>query len=69
MLVRCEPCGKDIEEGWNIAQHLNGKAHLKNLARWEVQHQGPRDVRPPAAAAPRVTVDWDEDDFQHPVPV
>ena len=69
MLVRCEPCEKDIEEGWNLAQHLNDKAHLKKLARWEAQNQVPAERHVPAAAAPRVTVDWDEDDFEPPAPM
>src|SRR5436190_15174520 len=45
-LVRCEACGKDIEAGWNLSQHLIGKDHLKKLARWQGEHLPYHQVMP-----------------------
>src|SRR5437773_12482047 len=59
-LVRCEACEKDIEAGWNLSQHLIGKAHLKKQARWMADHVPYQRVMP-AEVVMFNGDDWDED--------
>src|SRR5438477_8017806 len=65
-LVTCEPCGKTMESGRNLSQHLIGKAHLKKVALWMADRLPVRSAAPtPVTVVQFMDLDDDEDDF-HP---
>ena len=63
VLVLCEPCGKRIEEGWNLTEHLRGKDHQKKFARWQQE----QPVQQPVLERVIVEMPFDDDD-EAPLP-
>ena len=61
-LVTCEVCNITMEGGWNLSQHLIGKAHLKKFARWTADHAQYQRVMPAEVVV--MNCDLDDDDWE-----